>query len=139
MKELEHDPRFATFDVRGKNAAEIISILDARFAAKTRDEWLEIFRKEGIIHTVVQTAAEVTNDPQALANDYFVWFDHPVFGRTKMVGYPWTFSDTPASIRREAPGLGEHTEEILTELGYTRTAISRLKKEGVIRVEAEEK
>jgi crotonobetainyl-CoA:carnitine CoA-transferase CaiB-like acyl-CoA transferase len=137
MTELEHDPRFATFDVRGKNAPEMISILDAKFATKNRDKWLEVFRKEGIIHTLVQSATEVSNDPQAIANDYFVWFDHPVFGRTKMVGYPWLFSNTPASIRREAPGLGQHTEEILAELGYNRADIARFKDEQIIQVEGE--
>ena len=52
------------------------------------------------------------NDPQALANDYFVYMDHPVRGKIKMTGFPWDFSATPASCRRPAPELGEHTEEI---------------------------
>jgi len=74
----------------------------------------------------------VTSDPQAIANDYFTFVDHPTFGRTKMTGFPWDFSETPPSIRRVAPELGEHTEEILQELGYTQQDIAELRQEGAI-------
>ncbi len=129
---LEHDPKFATLEARYENCVELISILDNKFATKTRDEWIEIFEKERLIYTPVQSASEVINDPQALANNYIVWFDHPVFGRTKIVGYPWEFSETPASVKREAPELGQHTEEILLELGYSWDDIVKLKDGEVI-------
>ena len=132
IEELEHDPKFEKLEARGENAPELIAIFDEKMAAKTRDEWIEIFKKEGVIHTPVQSALEVTNDPQALANDYFVWFDHPVFGKTKMTGWAWDFSETPCSIRREAPEFAQHTEEILLEMGYDWDDIVALKDEGVI-------
>jgi len=132
IEEMEHDPRFERLEARGKNAVELIAIFDERIAAKTRDEWSEIFRKEGVIHTPVQSATEVSNDAQALANDYFVWFDHPVFGRTKMTGWAWDFSETPCSIRREAPEFGQHTEEMLLEMGYTWDDIVALKDADII-------
>jgi len=132
MPELEHDPRFSSIEARGENAKELIAIMDAKFATKTRDQWFEIFKREGLIHAPIQTPTEVINDPQSLANNYVVWFDHPVLGKTKMVGFPWDFSQTPASIRREAPELGQHTEEILLELGYTWDDITQLKTEEVI-------
>jgi crotonobetainyl-CoA:carnitine CoA-transferase CaiB-like acyl-CoA transferase len=50
----------------------------------------------------------------------------------KMAGFPWQFSETPASWRRKAPGFGQHTEEILSELGYTKEDLTHLKEEGVI-------
>ena len=132
MPELENDPRFNSIEARGDNARELIAIMDAKFATKTRDEWFEIFKKEGLIYTPIQTPTEVINDPQSLANNYVVWFDHPVLGRTKMVGFPWDFSKTPASIRREPPEFGQHTEEILLELDYTWDDITKLKDEEVI-------
>jgi len=132
MPELENDPRFNNIEARGKNAKELIAIMDKEFATKTRDEWFEIFKKEGTIYAPIQTTTEVVNDPQALANDYVTWVDHPVWGRIKVIGFPWSFSETPASWRREAPEFGQHTEEILLELGYTWDDITKLKDEKVI-------
>jgi crotonobetainyl-CoA:carnitine CoA-transferase CaiB-like acyl-CoA transferase len=132
MPELESDPRFNSIDARGENREELIAIMDEKFATKTRNEWIEIFKKQGVIHAPIQTPTEVVNDPQAEANEYVVWFDHPVLGKTKMIGFPWSFSETPASVRREAPEFGQHTEEILLELGYTWDDITKLKDEEVI-------
>jgi formyl-CoA transferase len=56
----------------------------------------------------------------------------PAWGRMKMVGFPWDFSETPASWRREAPALGQHTEEILLEVGYRRDEIAKFREQGVI-------
>jgi crotonobetainyl-CoA:carnitine CoA-transferase CaiB-like acyl-CoA transferase len=132
IEELEHAPKFNNLEARGENAAELVRIIDEKIATKTMGEWVEIFKREEVIHTPVQTATEVTNDPQALANNYFVWFDHPVFGRVKMTGWAWDFSDTPCSIRREAPEFGQHTEEILLEMGHNWDDIIQLKDADVI-------
>lgn len=132
ITELESAPRFSSIENRGKNAKELIAIMDEKFTSKTRAEWMEILKKEGCIFTPVQSPLEVSNDPQSLANDYFIYADHPVWGRIKVVGFPWDFSETPASWRREAPEFGQHTEEILLELGYTWDDIGKLKAEEVI-------
>jgi len=132
MPELEKDPRFNSIEARGEHAEELIAIMDKRFLTKTREEWFKIFKKEGIIYTPIQSPREVVDDPQALANDYVTWFDHPVLGRTKMVGFPWDFNQTPASVRREAPEFGQHTEEILLELGYTWDDTTKLRDEKAI-------
>ncbi len=132
ISHLEHDPRFNTVEARGANAKELVRILDERFATKTRDEWLDHLRKSGCICTPVQTLTEVTRDPQALANGYIIDVDHPAWGRLRQVGFPWDFSETPASWRRPAPQLGEHTDEILQELGYSNEDISRLRSSGAI-------
>jgi len=132
LAELEHDPRFNTIEARHDNGKELVAILDKKFASKTRDEWMKIFKKENVIHTPVQSASEVFEDPQALANDYIIPVDHPVWGKIKMLGFPWTFHDTPASVQREAPELGQHTEEIILELGYNWEDIASLKDEEVI-------
>jgi crotonobetainyl-CoA:carnitine CoA-transferase CaiB-like acyl-CoA transferase len=132
IQRLEHDPRFDSIETRSSHAKELVAILDEKFAMMPRDDWLSILKREGCISTPVQSPLEVSNDPQALANDYFIYADHPVWGKTKLVGFPWTFSDTPATWRREAPEFGQHTEEILLELGYNWDDVASLKAEAVI-------
>ncbi|MBP1697880.1 MAG: putative acyl-CoA transferase/carnitine dehydratase, partial [Deltaproteobacteria bacterium] len=132
VEQLQHDPRFNSIESRGENAQELVSVLDQRFAIKTRAEWTKILAEAGCIFTPVQTPLEVSNDPQALANQYFIDVQHPIWGGTKMVGFPWDFSETPASVQREAPALGQHTEEILSGLGYGKDVIAKFREEGVI-------
>ena len=132
MVDLEKDSRFNSIEARGRNAEALVAIMDEKFAQKTRDEWARILEEEGCIFTPVQTPAEVYNDLQALANDYFIDVDHPDWGDIRMAGFPWDFSETPASWRRKAPAFGEHSEEILAEMGYTTADIESLKKAGVL-------
>lgn len=132
ITELEHDPKFDTVENRHLNGTELVKILDEKFASKPRAEWLDILQREGCICAPIQSAGEVVNDPQALANDYFINVDHPAWGKIKMVGFPWTFSQTPAQWRRAAPEMGQHTEEILLEMGYTPDDITALKNKGAI-------
>jgi crotonobetainyl-CoA:carnitine CoA-transferase CaiB-like acyl-CoA transferase len=132
MTELEKDPRFNSIETRAENTKELVAIMDEKFASRPREEWLQVLRKEGCICTPIQSPIEVSNDEQAIANNYFVYVDHPVWGRIKMVGFPWDFSETPAEWQREAPEFGQHTEEILLELGYTWEDIAKLKEEEVI-------
>ncbi|MEJ2716724.1 MAG: CoA transferase [Deltaproteobacteria bacterium] len=132
LENLEHDERFNTIEARSAHANELVALFDDRFASRPRHEWLEILEREGCICTVIQTPMEVSNDDQAIANNYFVYGDHPHHGTTKMVGFPWDFSETPATYRREAPELGQHTEEVLLEIGCTAEEIAELKRSQVI-------
>jgi crotonobetainyl-CoA:carnitine CoA-transferase CaiB-like acyl-CoA transferase len=132
LETLQEDPRFCTIPARGKNAAELVALLDQRFAARDRAEWLEILKREGCIFTPVQTSLEVTRDAQTWANHYFIQVNHPEWGPLTMPGFPWVFSETPASWRLPAPGLGEHTEEILAGLGFGKPAISQYRLENII-------
>jgi crotonobetainyl-CoA:carnitine CoA-transferase CaiB-like acyl-CoA transferase len=132
--ELAGDERFATMGARAGNCAALIEILDAVFASKPRADWLDILRKGGdFIFTIVNSLNDLPSDPQMLANDYIVNFDHPGFGKTQYVGIPVRLSQTPGSIRAPAPEHGQHTELLLTELlGYSWDEVGSLRERGVI-------
>jgi len=132
IEEVQNDPRFNSIEARGKNARELVAILDRKFTERTRDDWMRILEQEGCIFTPIQTLLEVTKDPQALANNYFIDIPHPDWGKIRMTGFPWDFSETPASWQRKAPAFGEHTDEILMEAGYTMNDIGEFRKERVI-------
>jgi len=129
---LEKDPRFESHTAREENAAELISILDQRFAAETRDEWVKRLGQRELLWEPVKDYAEVAADPQMTENEYIVDFDHPVHGMVKEVGIPVKLSNTPGKIRKPAPELGQHTEEVLLEIGYTWEEIARLREEKAI-------
>ncbi|MEW6142862.1 MAG: CoA transferase [Chloroflexota bacterium] len=133
IEHLEKDPRFINHDTRGKNGPELVAILDDVFATKTRDEWLATLQQEpDFMVGVIQSISDLVNDPQMWANDYLTKFDHPVFGQITMPGIPIRLGKTPGAIKREAPELGQHTEEVLLELGYSWDEITRLKDGEVI-------
>lgn len=132
IQKLEKDPRFENMEVRAQNAEELISILDNLFLTKPRDEWLKILEPEDLIYGAIQTPTEAAADPQILQNDYIVDWEHPAHANCKVVGFPWKFSRTPPSLRRQVPELGEHTEEILLEQGYDWDDIIQLKDQEII-------
>jgi CoA:oxalate CoA-transferase len=129
---LVNDPRFCTFTIRAENCEELVSIFDAIFAGKVREEWMRILGEHGLIFTPIQNLREVVEDPQVLANNYMISVDHPIYGKLNTIGFPWDFSQTKASWRRKAPSLGEHTDEVLLEAGYDRKTIEALRQEEVI-------
>jgi len=134
IEELEHDPRFRDAEVRSQveHCEELIRTLDKNFATRPSQEWLKVLREHSIICGPVQTISDLLTDPQVQANEYIMDYDHPIYGRIKTVGLPWKFSETPASLRLPAPQLGQHTEEVLLEIGYTWDDIAELKEQEVI-------
>lgn len=134
VPELIDDPRFSSMEARRDNATELVEILDKVIAGKTFDEWDKTFREAGdFIYAKVQTINELEHDPQVVANNYISTFDHPELGPTKMCSHPIIYHETPAGIWREAPELGQHTEEILIEdLGYRWEDITGLQEAGAI-------
>ena len=134
---IEHvldDPRFATMGDRADNAKDLIPILDAAFASRPRDAWMQALKEGGdFIYTVVNTIADLPADEQMLANEYIVDYDHPRIGKTQLVGVPVRLSKTPGDPKGAAPEFGEHTERILTDLlDYSWEDVARLREEEVI-------
>lgn len=136
LDNLPHDPRFASVEegIR-KHCRELIQTLDEVFAKNTRDEWLARFEKMDaeFSYSPILDYEEAIQDPQVLENQYLVDFHHPVLGKVKLVNCPMEFSHTTVGPSREAPELGQHTEEVLIDLlGYSWEDIARLKEEGAI-------
>lgn len=132
LENLIEDPRFATNAARAENSRELVLIFDKVFATKTADQWAPLLRKEDLIYAPVMKLNELDTDEQILSNHYITEVNHPTLGRVKETGHPIKYSETPANIgARPAPHLGEHTQEVLSELGYGRDQIEALHKKGV--------
>ena len=130
IKELENDPKFKSNQARRENFEELISILERVFATKPREDWLRVLNQKGggLAFSPVYDLPEAVNSPQVLENEYVIPFDHPVLGPVRLVGFPVKFGKTPASISRKPPEFGEHTEEVLLEVGgYTWEEIAELR------------
>jgi crotonobetainyl-CoA:carnitine CoA-transferase CaiB-like acyl-CoA transferase len=133
--ELATDERFVNIASRAQNAAAAVAILDEAFASKTRDEWIHTLRREpgDFVFSVVNSIDDLPDDPQALANDYVIDFEHPQHGSVKMLGMPVRMSATPGRVRTPAPEFGQHTEEILIGLlGYDWEKLTQLREREVI-------
>src|SRR5262245_15240079 len=126
------DARFATMAARWKHCVELVAELDAIFATRPLAEWGPILDRAGMWWAPVQTTEEVVADPQAIAAGAFVDVPVPEGGTAKMVASPVDFSATPWRPQGAAPEVGQHTEEILLELGYDWDAIAKLKDAGAI-------
>jgi crotonobetainyl-CoA:carnitine CoA-transferase CaiB-like acyl-CoA transferase len=132
LEHLRDDPRFRTTPERQKHSAELVVLLDAAIAQRTRAEWGPILDQHGLIWAPAQDLSEAIEDPQARANGYFVEVEHPSLGRFRTIDTPIRFGKTEAGARGAAPELGQHTEEVLLEYGYGWEDIVRLRDEGAI-------
>lgn len=134
IEHLEKDPRFAHMDKRRENSEELISIMDKVFITKSSKEWMKRLKEAGdVVCTPVQTISDLVDDPQVWANEYLVEFNHRVLGSMKFMGLPVQFSKTPGAARPEAPEFGQHTEEVLIEVGgYSWEEIVGLKEKEAI-------
>ena len=133
VPELAADPSFAANRNRLANRERINAIVAGRMRTRTAGEWLALFDAEGLPAGPVNSLDRVLNDPQVVAREMVKSFDHPIAGKVKAIDMPYRFAEDGTSIRSAPPLLGQHTEEILSELlGYPRERISRLRSECVI-------
>jgi CoA:oxalate CoA-transferase len=128
---IDH-PRFGRYFVTAEIKAELRATFDAIFATRPTAYWCERLAAEHQRFAPVRTHVEVAADPQATANDYIVAVEHPEWGPMQAIGSPITMTDTPTRWGVEVPELGQHTEEILLELGYDWDRIGELRDEGAI-------
>ena len=128
------DPRVKTVGERRKNRDVLEPIMDMCYAMAanlTQADAIERFERERVAFAMVLSAAEMVDDPHAVAIGMFEEFDHPVVGRARLPRHPTQFHATPASLGFGAPALGQHTDDVLEELGLG-AQIERLRAAGVV-------
>ena len=127
------DPRFATPVLRAQNRAAMDEILKPWLLERTRQELFESAQRAKIPFALVNEPADLVASPQLQARGFWENVEHPVAGTVTMPGAPFKLSETPWTLRRPAPRLGEHAEEVLVDqLGYTNDEVLRLRERGVI-------
>ena len=132
LPELKKDPRFATGAERVKHRKELAALLQAQFDRDTTAHWLSRLEAAGVPAGPILTYDQVFADPQVRHREMVVEVDHPVAGRSRVLGVPIKLGETPASVRRPAPTVGQHSTEILKTLGYSDEELARLRAEAVI-------
>ncbi len=130
--ELIEDPRFGDVTARTRNAEELAKILDEATGAHTTAELCARLESEDVPHAAVNALDSLHRDPQVIENRLLVESEHPYAGWTRTPRPVASFEVTPATIRRPAPLLGEHTAEVLAELGLAEADIHELHEQGIL-------
>jgi formyl-CoA transferase/CoA:oxalate CoA-transferase len=132
LDHLKKDPRFATNAERNKNRGALIPVLDELFSSQPADYWLDKLKNTGIPNGPINTISDTLAHPQHRARHFIVELEHPLIGPAKSLANPINLSATPVNYRLAPPTLGQHTQEVLTELGYSETTIASLREQGVV-------
>jgi crotonobetainyl-CoA:carnitine CoA-transferase CaiB-like acyl-CoA transferase len=130
--ELAADPRFRSNNDRMKNLAALTPLIAERLKARPSADWIREFEAAGVPVGPVNKIGDMLGDPQVHARDMVVEVDHPRAGRVKALGHPIKFSETKTETSRPAPLLGEHTREVLAQLGFTTGQVEALINEGAV-------
>ncbi|MBI4297666.1 MAG: CoA transferase [Chloroflexi bacterium] len=126
------DPRYATPEARRQHAKEIQDILSPWMMERTKKESWAAGMAAGVLCGPCNTADEVVQDPHLRGRNFWAEVKHPVMGKITIPGRPFIMSETPWQLRRPAPLLGEHNEEVLSQLGYSREDLVRMREAGAV-------
>lgn len=130
--DLAADPRFASNAERIANYEALLPTLREIIRGQPCEQWLRELRAAGVPCGRINTVAEALTDPHVIERGFIVELEHPALGMVKSLATPVHLSDTPLSYRRHPPRLGEHSDEVAAELGYSQADIARLRADGVL-------
>ena len=125
-EDLVEDERFATNPGRMANVEALEAELESALGARDTGDWVELMLAGGVPAGPINDYRQVFEDPHTIAREMMVEMEHPVEGTVRGLGVPFKLSETPAEIRRAAPLLGEHTGEVLREIGLSPAEIDAL-------------
>jgi len=128
--DLADDPLFATAADRLANRAALRDRLRDEFARRDLDHWRERLDATGCVYAVLATVPEVLDDPQVRANGYLA--QHPEHGHVRLAANPIQFDGQALAVERGAPAVGQHTAEVLTEVGFGPDEIAALRAAGAL-------
>ena len=131
-EDLLEDPRFSTNTDRVAHREECVSILMEDFKHKSTEHWVKVINGAGVPCGPINKVSEVVTNPQVLARNMIAEMEHPNVPELKTPGSPLKLTDSPASIRRPPPLLGQHNDEVLCEQGFSPDQIADLRERGVI-------
>jgi crotonobetainyl-CoA:carnitine CoA-transferase CaiB-like acyl-CoA transferase len=126
--DLLTDPRYRDLNARARNIDVVYALLAEIIATRTTDEWAELLERIEVPCTRINRLEDLESDPHLQAVGFFEKHEHPTEGRLVQMRPPVRFGASPASIRRLPPRLGEHTEDVLREIGMDETAIAMVAK-----------
>jgi crotonobetainyl-CoA:carnitine CoA-transferase CaiB-like acyl-CoA transferase len=132
LEVMADDPRFATNIERVRHRAELEAALADAIVRHEREPLLALLEQHGVPATPVNTVDQVMKDPQTLARGIIEQVTHPTLGPIPIVGMPLRFSRIRPEVRRAAPLRAEHTDEVLSEVGYSSADIATLREKKVI-------
>jgi len=130
--DLASDERFSTNSDRIANYDALLPIVRDIIRGKTCDRWLEELRAAGVPCGRINTVAEALGDPHVIERGFIVELEHPALGLIKSLATPIHLADSPLVYRRHPPRLGEHSDEVAAELGYSPAEIAQLRAQGVL-------
>ncbi|HYM00280.1 MAG TPA: CoA transferase [Blastocatellia bacterium] len=130
--DLLHDPRFVDNPTRVLNQLDLTRVLEDVFKQRTLNQWISAFEEAGVPVGPVYSFDQVYQDPQVIDREMSVEINHPKAGPTRLIGIPVKLSETPGRIRRPAPTLGQHTDEILGEAGLDQPEIKSLREKKAV-------
>lgn len=130
--DLASDPRFAANAKRIEHYEALMPIVREIIRQRPSTQWLEELRQAGVPVGRINTVKESLSDPHLAERGMIVQLEHPALGWIKSIATPVHLSETPLIYRRHPPRLGEHTDQVLGELGYDTTALSELRQKGII-------
>jgi len=133
LSRLKQDPRFSSNQLRHQNRGDLIPLIEAVTAQRPARHWVEAFDRAGVPCGLLQTYDQVFEDPHLSARGFFPEAPHAKLGPVKQIGSPMRMSETPVRMEKAGPLLGEHSAQVLAELGYSREEIGKLAQAGVIR------